>query len=96
MATTHDIGKYYWHVMVYPIKPPVVFEKAETQEIEEPYRNGKGYCFRFPFTRLSLVVGKWVRTYPESEALTVAINGRKMNEEEINWDYIRNGADYDV
>jgi len=95
MAKTHDVGSFYWHTMVYPVKPPVVFEKAETQEIEEPYRFGKGYCIRVPFTRLSLVLGKWVKQYSESEALTVAINGRAMQKEEVDWDYIRFGAEHD-
>ena len=45
MAKTHDVGKFYWHLMTYPVKPPVVLERAETQEIEEPYRFGKGWCF---------------------------------------------------
>jgi len=92
MAQTHDIGKYYWHVMVYPIKPPVLFEKSETQEIEGRYRHGNGYCLRLPFTRLSIVFGKWIKSYPEHEALTVAINGRAMKQDEVNWDYIRDGA----
>ena len=95
MAKTHDVGSFYWHTMVYPVKPPVLFEKAETQEIEEPYRFGKGYCIRAPFTRVSLVLGKWVRRYSESEALTVAINGRAMTKDEVDWDYIRFGAEHD-
>ena len=96
MARTHDVGKYYWHLMVYPVKPPVLFEKAETQEIDSPFRFGKGWALRLPFTRLSIVFGKWVKYYSEAEALTVAINGRSMNSDEVDWDHVRYGADYDV
>jgi len=97
MAKTHDVGKkHYWHFMVYPLKPKVVFEKAETQEIEEPYRFGKGYCLRLPFTRLSIVMGKWIKYYSESQALTNAIVGRKMSTEEVDWDRIRFGVEEDV
>jgi len=81
--------------MTYPVKPPVVFERAETQEIEEPYRFGKGWCLRLPFTRKAIVIGKWVKQYEESTALTVAINGRGMRQEEVDWDTIRYGVNLD-
>jgi len=82
--------------MVYPLKPKVVFEKAETQEIEDPYRFGKGYCLRLPLTRLAIVFGKWIIQYTESQALTNAIVGRKMSHDEVDWDLIRFGAEDDV
>ena len=81
--------------MTYPVKPPVVFERAETQEIEEPYRFGKGWCLRLPFTRKALVVCKWIKQYEESTALTVAINGRGMKQDEVDWDTIRYGVSLD-
>jgi hypothetical protein len=95
MAKTHDVGKFYWHLMTYPVKPPVVLERAETQEIDGQYRFGKGWCLRLPLTRKSSVMGKWIKTYSESEALTVAINGRRMDQEEVDWDVIRFGASYE-
>lgn len=95
MAKTHTVGKYFWHGFIYPIKPPVLFEKSETQEIEEPYRGGHGYAIRLPLTRLALVVGKWTNQYSESMALTRAINGRAMSQNEVDWDHIRYGADID-
>ena len=96
MAKTHDFGKkYYWHSMTYPVKPPVVLERAETQEIEDPYRFGKGWCLRLPLTRKAVVVGKWIKQYEESTALTVAINGRSMKQEEVDWDTIRYGVSLD-
>jgi len=95
MAKTHDIGNFYWHTMVYPVKPPVVFDRAETQEIEEPYRGGKGWAVRLPFTRLSLVVGMWKERYSEGVALTRAINGRGIEENAVDWDTVRYGANYE-
>ena len=93
MAKTKDIGKsFFWHVMIYPIKPPVLWERSETQEIDGLYRFGKGWAIRLPFTRLSIVIGRWIRRYSESQALTVAIKGRIMDEDEVDWDYIRAGA----
>lgn len=81
--------------MTYPVKPPVVLERAETQEIEDPYRFGKGWCLRLPLTRKAVVVGKWIKQYEESTALTVAINGRSMKQEEVDWDTIRYGVSLD-
>jgi hypothetical protein len=93
MAKTHDVGKFYWHTMVYPVKPPVLLERAETQEIDGPYRGGHGWCLRLPFTRVSLVVGKWTKHYDESSGLTRAIVGRAMKQDEVDWDMIRFGAE---
>jgi hypothetical protein len=93
MARTHDVGKHYWHWMTYPVKPKVVVERAETQEIEDPYRFGKGWCIRLPFTRKSIVIGKWVKQFSESQALTNAIVGRSMKQDEVDWDMIRFGAE---
>ena len=89
MAKTHDVGKFYWHTMVYPIKFKGFTDKAETQEIEEPYRAGRGYAIRIPFTKFAIVFGKWGKAYEESYALTRALNGRAMFQEEVDWDKIR-------
>lgn len=92
MAKTRDIGSsFFWHTMVYPVKPPVLWERSETQEIDGKYRFGVGWAIRLPFTRLSIVIGKWIKQYTESQALTVAIRGRAMTEDEVDWDYIRAG-----
>lgn len=93
MANTHNVGKFYWHTMVYPIKPPVLLDKAETQQIEEPYYGGKGWALRLPFTRLAIVVGKWTAAYSESVAFTRAINGRGMLQGEFDWDILRYGGE---
>ena len=95
MAKTHDIGNFYWHTMVYPVKPPVIFDRAETQEIEGKYRGGNGWAIRIPFTRLSLVVGMWKESYGEEVALTRAINGRGISEDTVNWDTLRYGVNYE-
>jgi hypothetical protein len=81
--------------MVYPLKPKVVIEKSTTQEIEHPFRFGSGLVFRLPLTRLSIVLGKWVAQYEESQALTNAIAGRPVAQGEFDWDTVR-GEEYDV
>jgi len=95
MAKTRDIGNFYWHPMVYPVKPPVLLDRAETQEIDGKYRGGKGWAIRLPFTRLSLVIGKWGQAYEERAALTRAINGRAIEETAFDWDTVRFGAEYE-
>jgi len=95
MAKTHDLGKFYWHTLVYPIKPPVVFDRAETQQIEHPYHAGKGWAVRLPLTRLAIVIGRYTQTFSESVALTRAINGRVIDEQVFDWDTIR-GIDEDL
>jgi hypothetical protein len=92
MAKPRSIKSVYWHPLIYPIKPPVLWEPAETQEIEEPYRFGKGYAVRLPLTRVALVVGTWRSRFSESQALTNAIRGRIMMEDEVDWDYVRFGG----
>jgi hypothetical protein len=93
MANPRDVGHFYWHPLVYPIKPPVLWERAETQEISEPFRFGVGLSIRLPFTRLALVIGKWGESLNESQALTNAIRGRAMDKEEVDWDYVRFGQE---
>jgi hypothetical protein len=80
---------------VYPVKPPILWERAETQEIALPFRGGVGISVRLPFTRLALVVGLWNSSYDESQALTNAIRGRYLPDEEVNWDFVRFGAQDD-
>lgn len=92
MAKPRSIKSIYWHPLIYPIKPPVLWEPAETQEIEEPFRFGKGFALRLPLTRAAIVVGKWVLRFDESQALTNAIRGRMMTEDEVDWDYVRFGG----
>lgn len=92
MANPRTVGLFYWHTLVYPVKPPILWERAETQEIEIPFRGGVGTSIRLPLTRLALVVGKWNSSYDESQALTNAIHGRPLPEEEIDWNFVRFGA----
>jgi hypothetical protein len=95
LANPRTVGSLYWHTLVYPVKPPILWERAETQEIALPFRGGVGVSIRLPFTRLALVVGKWNSSYDESQALTNAIRGRYLPDEEINWDFVRFGAQDD-
>jgi hypothetical protein len=92
VANPRDLGPFYWHTLVYPVKPKELWEPAETQEISEPFRGGKGLSIRLPLTRLALVVGKWKASFEESQALTNAIRGRVLLEEETDWEFIRYGV----
>jgi hypothetical protein len=92
VANPRDVGPFYWHTLVYPVKPKELWERAETQEIAEPYRGGVGVSIRLPLTRLAIVVGKWNASFDEGQALTNAIRGRYLPEEEVDWEYIRYGA----
>ena len=89
MASTRSIGKVYWQLFVYPIKPKVLIDVAETQEIAGKYRWGKGYAVRLPLTRYAIVIGVWKQAFDERVALTRAINGRMIEEEKFDWDTIR-------
>lgn len=91
MAKTHDVGRLYWHTMVYPRKFKGFTDRAESQEIEVPFRAGSGFVLRLPFTRLGLVLGVWSKPQPydESIALTRAISARFLGEDEVTWNKIR-------
>jgi len=96
MAKTHDIGKFYWHGINYGFKPKELFEKAESREIEAPFRIGKGIALRVPFSTRGIVMGWWRKSgLSESQALTYAVNGRGLKTDEVNWDHIRYGAKTD-
>lgn len=92
MANPRDFGPIYWHTLVYPVKPKELWERAETQEIDEPFRGGVGISIRLPLTRLAIVIGRWNARFDESQALTNAIRGRSLPEEEVDWEFIRYGA----
>lgn len=91
MAHIRSVKKVYWHVLKYPVKPKVFVEPAETQEIDGDYRRGRGFAIRIPLTKYALVVGLWLSSHEEGEALTYAISGRIMGDDEINWDMVRFG-----
>jgi len=92
VANPKDFGPIYWHTLIYPVKPKELWERAETQEIEEPFRGGVGESIRLPLTRLAIVIGRWNARFEESQALTNAIRGRSLPEEEIDWEFVRYGA----
>ena len=92
MANPRDFGPIYWHTLVYPVKPKEFWERAETLEIDEPVRGGVGVSIRLPFIRLAIVIGRWNSRFEESQALTNAIRGRALPEEEVDWEFIRYGV----
>lgn len=96
MADTRGLGPIYWHTMKYPIKFKGLLDAAETQEIDSPFRRGRGYAIRFPGTCHALVLGRWQSRHSESEALTYAIGGRAMDSEEVDWNHVRGGENDEV
>jgi hypothetical protein len=87
---TRDFGNFYWHELTYPYKPKGLWEPADTQEIDAPFRRGHGLAIRVPFTCKAIVIGHWKETgYSENQALTYAINGRGLKKDEVDWDFIR-------
>lgn len=88
-----EFGNTYWHTLTYPVKPKGLWEKAYTQEIDEPFRAGEAVAIRLPFTCKAVVIGRWVGSHAESEALTYAIRGRYLGDDELDWDVLRYGTE---
>lgn len=88
-----ELGRIYWHALTYPSKPKVLIERAQTQEIDEPYRHGTGWAIRLPFTCKAIVVGLWGESLGESQALSVAIGGRYLPDDQLDWDVVRYGLE---
>lgn len=63
MPETHDFGKkrFVTTVKYPPVKKlPKVEAGVDTRETDAPYRRGFGVVFRVPFSRLGIVLGKWI------------------------------------
>lgn len=80
MPQLHDIGrKHFVHTMAYPTKKFPILDRGETQEIEEPFRLGRSWVIRLPFSRSAVVFGHWVSEQDETEALRRAIKVRDLD-----------------
>jgi hypothetical protein len=51
---------YVGTLKYYHRKPLPIIEQGWTQETEHPFRKGKCYVFRAPFTLPGFYIGKWV------------------------------------
>jgi hypothetical protein len=79
MPHVHNIGEsMYVHTMQYPSNHFPITEPGHTQEIESPYRVGKGRVFRLPLTKHAVVIGRWQEPKEEESALTDAIGMREL------------------
>lgn len=77
MPNVTQLGpRIYAHPMEYPTTKFPLVDKGHTQEIDWPYRTGKGLVFRLPLTRRALVVGIWGKPVDEEIALTNAVAAR--------------------
>ena len=86
MPETHDMpGRLYWHLQRYPdyadwelpVRKPLFTERAVTNEIEPPFRSGRGRAFRFWPTSWAIVVGRYRKHAFDHEtvALERAVEG---------------------
>lgn len=73
---------FYFHGFRYPETngtPPLV-DRANTREVEEPFRKGRGLVVRFARLR-ALVIGRWSERSTrkdEDEALVEAVEGKVL------------------
>ena len=80
MPQIHDIGKHHFvHTMRYPTKKFPIIDKGETQEIEDPFRNGRSLVFRIPLSTSAVVIGRWQTRFSEETALRRAIQARDLH-----------------
>lgn len=85
------IGSLFWYTYDYGFKDaPRLNRKGTTREVDPPYRNGRCWLLRLPFSSASLVLGRWDgRINNEDTAILTATNGRPVNvsaEEIREWD----------
>jgi hypothetical protein len=90
MPKVHDIGKKHFVQLIEQdlLWGNKVVSKGWTQEIEEPYRFAEPKMIRLPFKRI-LVLGKWLGSRNEEEALNSALSRRDLTyddfTEEAGW-----------
>ena len=84
MPETHDLGRFYWHSLRYPIgtdRSKIRPERSTTRELEDPYRLGDALVLATPVSRRGLVLGRWrpapppVLEHEQSGALLRALMG---------------------
>lgn len=93
MSEIKSVHRVYFHILDYKVKPKALIERAETALTEPPYYKGKGFAFRFPFTKKALVLGYWIG---EATTLLGVFGGREVPLEELDvWETVRFG-EHDV
>lgn len=86
MPQVHDIGKTRFIQLLnnYRVQWGWRFAvRGWTQEIEPPYRTATPVIFRLPNSR-ALVYGKWVGEADEESALSKAIQGRVLTDDDFS------------
>jgi hypothetical protein len=90
MPKVHNIGaNHFVQVVHQPLQWGFkVVSKGWTQEIEEPFRYATPLLVKLPL-KYVLVLGKWVGSKSEEEALNFAVQGRDVTyddfTEEAGW-----------
>lgn len=88
MPKIHNIGtKRFFQYIHFPVKwEAKLWVRGWTQELSEPFRTSEPLIFRMPFHK-ALVMGKWTgKIEDEAEALTRAIQGRVLTDEDFSED----------
>lgn len=81
MPQTRDVGRVFFHLLKYPIPGAPLIDRSTTNEVEPPYREGRGRAVRIG-RRWAIVVGRWHNTdRDEDQALLVALRGQSMDVE---------------
>lgn len=89
MPQTHDIGSWYFHLLRYDVRPPWK-DWAVTEEVEPPYRQGRGVALRVG-PRTVLVLGRWHETArDEDDGLLAALRATVLDDVTVDeireWD----------
>jgi len=85
MPKIHNIGpQHFVQYIDFPVKWGwKVAVRGWTQEIDRPFRTSEPLIFRMPFHK-AFVIGKWTgKVEDEEEALTRAIEGRVLQDEDF-------------
>ena len=73
MPQTHDLGPFFLH-SIYLTENAPLFHTAETQELDDPFRNSRSIVARLWPSRRGLVLGLWKSSgLSEGEALRAGI-----------------------
>lgn len=86
MSEVREIGRsFYVQKLYYITKPAPLVDMVATNEIHPPYRTGRALALRVPFTKIALILGRWVDAHrSEQDALLAAMRGRVTQDNAVN------------
>lgn len=84
MPQTHTVGRVFLSHLTVPIFGPLI-ERGVTQETDVPFRKGVSLVIRIPGTYRRLILGRWVGSVSEDEAVSNALGG-VLGTPPVSWD----------